>query len=75
MAGELSTALAHELNQPLAAILANAGAARRFLLHDPPDLRELGEIMESIAADTRRAAAVISRFGELLKKVTSPLAG
>ena len=36
VAGELSSALSHELNQPLAAILANAAAARRFLLHDPP---------------------------------------
>ena len=35
VAGELSSALSHELNQPLAAILANAAAARRFLLHDP----------------------------------------
>jgi signal transduction histidine kinase len=68
VAGELSTALAHEVNQPLAAILANASAARRFLLHDPPDLRELGEIVEAIAQDNRRAAAVITRFGSLLKK-------
>ena len=68
VAGELSSALAHEMNQPLAAILANASAARRFLLHDPPDLRELGEIVEAIAHDNRRAAAVITRFGSLLKK-------
>ena len=68
VAGELSVALAHEVNQPLAAILANASAARRFLLHDPPDLRELGEIVEAIAHDNRRAAAVITRFGTLLRK-------
>ena len=68
VAGELSIALAHEVNQPLAAILANASAARRFLLHDPPDLREVGEIVEAIAHDNRRAAAVITRFGTLLKK-------
>jgi len=68
VAGELSIALAHEVNQPLAAILANASAARRFLLHDPPDLRELGEIVEAIAHDNRRAAAVITRFGTLLRK-------
>jgi signal transduction histidine kinase len=68
VADELSIALAHEVNQPLAAILANASAARRFLLHDPPDLRELGEIVEAIAHDNRRAAAVITRFGTLLKK-------
>jgi two-component system sensor kinase FixL len=68
LAGELSIALAHEVNQPLAAILANAGAARRFLLHDPPDLRELGEIVAAIADDNRRAAAVITRFGALITK-------
>ena len=68
VAGELSIALAHELNQPLAAILANAGAARRYLLTDPPDLRELGDIVEAIAHDNRRAANVITRFGTLLRR-------
>jgi C4-dicarboxylate-specific signal transduction histidine kinase len=68
VAGELSLALAHELNQPLAAILANASAARRFLLRDPPDLHELREIVESIAHDNRRAAAVITQFIALLKR-------
>jgi two-component system, LuxR family, sensor kinase FixL len=65
VAGELSIALAHEMNQPLAAILANASAARRFLLRDPPDLRELGDIVQAIADDNRRAAAIITRFGAL----------
>lgn len=68
VAGELSVALAHELNQPLAAILANAAAARRFLIHDPPDLNQLREIVEAIADDNRRAAAVITRLSALLKK-------
>ena len=68
VAGELSSALSHELNQPLAAILANAAAARRFLLHDPPDMQEIGDILEAIAEDNRRAAAVVARFGSLLKR-------
>ena len=68
VAGELSSALSHELNQPLAAILANAAAARRFLLHDPPDMREISEILEAIAEDNRRAAGVVARFGSLLKR-------
>jgi C4-dicarboxylate-specific signal transduction histidine kinase len=68
VAGELSSVLAHEINQPLAAILANASAARRFLLHDPPDLREIRDILEAIAEDNRRAAAVIARVGTLLKR-------
>lgn len=66
VAGELSLTLAHEMNQPLAAILTNASAARRFLLRDPPDLRELSDIVEAIAQDNRRAAAIIRRFGMLL---------
>jgi C4-dicarboxylate-specific signal transduction histidine kinase len=53
------------MNQPLAAILANAAAARRFLQHQPPDLRELAEIVEAIAHDNRRAASIVSRFNEL----------
>lgn len=66
VAGELTVALAHEMNQPLAAILTNAGAARRSLLNDPPDLREIGEILEAIADDNRRAARIVTRFGTLL---------
>jgi two-component system sensor kinase FixL len=65
-AGELSVAFAHEMNQPLAAILTNAGAARRSLLNDPPDLGEIGEILEAIADDNRRAAGIVKRFGKLL---------
>ena len=47
---------------------ANASAAQRFLLHDPPDLRQLGEIVGAIAHDNRRAAAIITRFGTVLTK-------
>jgi two-component system sensor kinase FixL len=72
MADELSAALAHEVNQPLAAILANASAARRFLAHTPPDLQELGAIVEAIADDNRRAAGVIARFGALMKRGDAP---
>lgn len=68
MTDELSVALAHEVNQPLAAILANASAARRFLTRNPPDLRELAAIVEAIADDNRRAAAIITRFGAMMKK-------
>ena len=68
MAGELSVALAHEINQPLAATLANAGAARRFLRQEPPNLEEVAEIVEAIAHDNNRAAAVVSRFNALLRK-------
>jgi len=66
--GELSGALAHELNQPLAAILANARAAQRMLNRDPLDVAELRNILEDIAADDRRAGSVIHRVRALLRK-------
>jgi signal transduction histidine kinase/integral membrane sensor domain MASE1 len=68
LAGELSVALAHEINQPLAAILTNARAAKRFLAHDPPNLQQVGEILEAIADDDQRAADVIRRLHALLRK-------
>jgi C4-dicarboxylate-specific signal transduction histidine kinase len=66
--GELSGALAHELNQPLAAILANTRAAQRIMSADQPDMVELHEILDDIAFDDRRAGEVISRLRNLLKK-------
>jgi PAS domain S-box-containing protein len=65
MLGELSGSLAHELNQPLAAILSNAQAAQRFLTHDPADLAELRDILADIVTDDRRAGEVIKRLRQL----------
>jgi PAS domain S-box-containing protein len=66
--GELSGALAHELNQPLAAILANTRAAQRLVTRRTPDLSEIQAILEDIALDDRRAGEVIGRLRVLLKK-------
>lgn len=66
--GELSGALAHELNQPLAAILSNARAAQRMIQSDLPNAIEVREILDDIASDDRRAGEVISRLRALLKK-------
>jgi len=66
--GELTTALAHEINQPLTAIRSNAQAALRFMNTGAPDLNELREIPDDIIADDRRAAEVIIRLRALLKK-------
>ncbi|WP_027152829.1 PAS domain S-box protein [Mesorhizobium sp. WSM2561] len=66
--GELSGALAHELNQPLSAILSNAQAARRMLGRDMPSLDDLMEILDDIIADDNRAGAVIQRLRALLKR-------
>jgi PAS domain S-box-containing protein len=68
MLGELSGSLAHELNQPLTAILSNAQAAQRFLAGDQPDLNELRDILHDIVADDQRAGEVISRLRRLLKQ-------
>lgn len=66
--GELSGSLAHELNQPLAAILCNAQAGQRFLQQTPPDWQELRGILDDIVADDRRAGEVVGRLRMLLKK-------
>jgi two-component system sensor kinase FixL len=66
--GLLTTSLAHELNQPLTAILANAQAARRLLKSATPDIQELGEIVSDMIAEDERAAGVIRRLRGLLKK-------
>ncbi len=66
--GELTSSLAHELNQPLAAILSNAQAARRFLASDSPDLDLFREILDDIIQDDKRAGSVIHRLRLMLQK-------
>jgi two-component system, LuxR family, sensor kinase FixL len=66
--GELAASVAHELNQPLGAILANAEAADLFLNQDPPALDELREILVDIRKDDERASEVILRMRNLLRK-------
>jgi signal transduction histidine kinase len=68
LVGELSAALAHEMKQPLAAILTNARTARRMLEVDHLDTAELREILEDIAADDQRAGAVIDHVRSLVRK-------
>ena len=68
MLGELSGSIAHELNQPLTAILSNAQAAQRFLATDTVDLAELREIIGDIIADDRRAGEIIRHLRLLLQK-------
>ncbi|MGD8572755.1 MAG: ATP-binding protein, partial [Gammaproteobacteria bacterium] len=69
--GELSSALAHELNQPLAAILSNAQAARRLLAIQPPDLDEIKEALDDIVRDDKRAGDIIHGLRGLLSKEKS----
>lgn len=66
--GELAASVAHELNQPLGAILANAEAAELFLEQEPPALHELRPILAAICKDDERAGEVIRRMRNLLRK-------
>jgi signal transduction histidine kinase len=66
--GELASSLAHELNQPLAAIRNYANAALRFLSQSEPNLTKAKEALEGIVRDDKRAAEVISGVRGLLKK-------
>ncbi len=66
--GGLATTIAHELNQPLAAIGANAQAAQRFMQSPNTDWDEIREILGDIISDNERAAEVIRRMRNLLKK-------
>jgi two-component system sensor kinase FixL len=66
--GEMSASLAHELNQPLTAILSNAQAALRFLDSGPELQAELRETLRDIAASGTRAGDVIRRLRAMLKK-------
>jgi len=67
MLSVLSGALAHELNQPLTAILSNAQAALRFLKHDHPDLDEVREIVADIVAEDKRAGEIIRSLRMLFR--------
>jgi C4-dicarboxylate-specific signal transduction histidine kinase len=68
MMGQLASALAHELSQPLGTILVNTKAAELFLKNDPPDLQELQAILADIHRDDKRAGDVIERLRALLKR-------
>ncbi len=68
MLGELSSSLAHELNQPLGAILRNAEAAELFLQDQSPDLEELRAILADIRKDDQRAGALIDRMRSMVKR-------
>jgi PAS domain S-box-containing protein len=70
MMGQLATALAHEINQPLGAILRNAEAAELFMQEASPDLDEIRAIIADIREDDQRAGTVIDRMRGLLKRQT-----
>ena len=68
MMGQLASALAHEINQPLGAILRNAEAAELFMQSASPDLDEVRASLADIVKNDQRAGAVIDRMRALLKR-------
>jgi PAS domain S-box-containing protein len=76
MMGELAASIAHEVNQPLAAVVTNANASLRWLAALPPNLDEAREAVRRIVRDGDRAGQVIARIRTLLQKgelVRSPI--
>lgn len=71
--GEVSAAIAHEVNQPLGSILLNAEAADRLLRAEPVDVGEAREILADIRRDGRRAGAVVEKVRQLFRR-TEPTA-
>ncbi len=65
--GEMAAGLAHELNQPLTAVSANAQAARRLLDEDPPELDDARQALAAATVQARRAAEVVARLRRRLE--------
>ncbi|MBA3595459.1 MAG: two-component sensor histidine kinase [Polaromonas sp.] len=66
--GELAAGMAHELNQPLTALLANTQASSRLLAEDPPDMTTIREALAQAADQARRAAAVVGRLRRAVER-------
>jgi len=71
--GELTASIAHEINQPLAAVATNASASLRWLAVDPPNLDEARQAMANAMNEANRASGVIERLRTMLKKVPPQL--
>jgi C4-dicarboxylate-specific signal transduction histidine kinase len=74
--GAMTASIAHEVNQPLSAIVANANAGLRWLARGKPDLAEVGPILKRIVSDGLRASQVVASIRSMFGKdrgETSPL--
>ena len=70
MLGEITASIAHEVNQPLAAVMMNGNAARRWLAVDPPNVDEARQALQRILDDANRAGQVVARIRGLLQRGT-----
>lgn len=66
--GELAAGMAHELNQPLTAVLSNSQAARRLLAEEPPEIDAARQAMVQAAEQAKRASAVVGRLRRLVER-------
>jgi len=71
--GELAASIAHEINQPIGAIVTNGDAAVRWLGQQPPGVGDAREALDCIVRDANRAAEVIGRIRSLLAKTGTPM--
>ncbi|CAB3764790.1 sensor histidine kinase [Paraburkholderia humisilvae] len=68
MLGELSASIAHEVSQPIAAIMTNGDAGMRWLNRDEPQLHEVREALNNMLRDAQRAGGIVQRIRSLAKK-------
>jgi PAS domain S-box-containing protein len=68
LVGEMTSSIAHEINQPLTGVVSNAGTALRWLAAEPPNLEEARHYLELIVRDGKRASEVITRIRGLVRK-------
>jgi C4-dicarboxylate-specific signal transduction histidine kinase len=66
--GELTASIAHEVNQPLTGIIANANAALRWLARQPPEVGEATDAIQRLARDGKRAGEVVGRLSSLIRQ-------
>lgn len=65
--GQVTASIAHEVNQPLAAIVTSGNACQRWLAQQPPNLEKAGQALERILGDARRASEVIARIRSMVR--------
>lgn len=71
--GELTASIAHEINQPLAAVATNASASLHWLAEQPPNLAEARQAMAGAMQEAKRASSVVERIRTLVKKASPEL--